>query len=64
MLTDERRSARHPGSASMQLHGTERRVRRKHPPYSSLTPSTDLRSLTFEHRPRESFLRRLCPGLP
>eukprot|EP00964_Phaeocystis_antarctica_P141093 scaffold106085_cov32-Phaeocystis_antarctica.AAC.1 len=24
MLTDEHRSARHPGSASMQLHGTAR----------------------------------------
>eukprot|EP00964_Phaeocystis_antarctica_P034947 scaffold19914_cov61-Phaeocystis_antarctica.AAC.1 len=24
MLTDERRSARHPGAASMQLHGTAR----------------------------------------
>eukprot|EP00964_Phaeocystis_antarctica_P161893 scaffold135146_cov66-Phaeocystis_antarctica.AAC.2 len=27
MLTDERRSARHPGSASMQLHGTARHCR-------------------------------------
>eukprot|EP00964_Phaeocystis_antarctica_P091437 scaffold58646_cov41-Phaeocystis_antarctica.AAC.1 len=27
MLTDERRSARHPGAASMQLHGTARHCR-------------------------------------
>eukprot|EP00964_Phaeocystis_antarctica_P001535 scaffold818_cov64-Phaeocystis_antarctica.AAC.6 len=55
MLTDERRSARHPGSASMQLHGTARHCRLLCQSLRALKPCATL-------APSPPHSRRVVPG--